>query len=132
MITIDKTIGHKRRVTTVAEKLYVLKRFEGPMNKRFSFIQFSLHTGQPVINSDIGYRMGSYVTFNNKKDACEFLKTFLTEKDRWDEEWVVCEYKPQNHKNLDFEYKETYTRFGKCLHLYRVINNKHGYSYGGY
>ena len=131
MITIDKTIGHKREITTIAKKLYVLKRFEGPMNKRFSFIQFSYRTGKPVINSDIGYKLGSYVTFDNKEDACKFLKTFLTEKDRWNEEWAVCEYEPQNRKDLNFEYKETYTRFGKCLHLCRVTkDNKYGY--GGY
>lgn len=109
---VDETGNQVKEV----EKLYVVKM---PRNvnghTRYSYIQFSAWSGEPIINTDIGYNFYSVLAFDNAKDAEEFMVKFLADRGRSDEAWAVYEYKPQNNSEFEFTYRPYNTKFGNCL-----------------
>ena len=111
------------KIEEKVDNLYVIKLAKSVYGKtRYSHIQFSPWTGDPIINTDFGYRAGLVVAFKSMDQAKMFYISFFGKRGRFNEGWQIYPYKPAYSKQMEYSFREVDTKYGRCLTLSNVRN----------
>jgi len=99
--------------SSAVDKMYTLHGYVGdPSLKNERYIQLSLYTGKPIINTRCAYRAGGVVCFTSKKEAYEFITRYMSDPNRnvkFYINWNVIEYRPTGCRPTEFiERKSSY------------------------
>lgn len=105
------------------DRMYTLHGFVGdPKERNDRYIQVSIWTGEPVIQTRCGYMAGNVVCFYSKEDAYAFIERFMTDPNRKNKHyinWQVIDYRPYDWKNRSYNFREVKSKYGKFCRFCR-------------
>ena len=107
-------------------KMYTLHGYVGnPEERNDRYIQQSWYTGEPFIQTRLGYMAGNVICFVSKEEAYDFVEKFMTNPDRKNTHyinWKVIEYKPQGIKDKSITFKEINSKkYGRFYTIERIV-----------
>jgi len=121
------------KISSKVDKMYIIRGERRVFGKKvYKHIQFNYMSGNPIIQTDIGYRQGDVVAFSNREEARAFMKNFFqtrVEQLIGDVRWKIVEYHPQVDKDFTITFTGTNTIYGRCYKIDSIVAPK-GYYHG--
>lgn len=106
------------------DELYTIRGYVND-RKNVRYIQFSFYSGDPIIQTRLGYSAYNVVVFKSEIDAFKFLVEFVSSKDRknkYNISWDIVPYKASAANDVDVEatYSEVNTKYGPCFRMSNI------------
>lgn len=94
----------------VVDQMYTIRGFVGNHKERNDrYIQLSMWTGEPIINTRCAYMAGRVVVFPSMESAYKFLHRFIYSGKRNNKyfiDWEVIPYRPYGEKTREYTFRE--------------------------
>lgn len=116
------------KISSKVDKMYIIRGERRVFGKKvYKHIQFNprSRSGNPIIQTDLAYRVYNVIAFTNKDEARSFMKNFFqtrVEQLIGDTTWKIAEYRPSYNDDYVMTFKRVNTIYGSC---YTIENIKY-------